>query len=592
MAENRSFESTLYDIVYSIDAGTGLKIIRGGLYILVLLLIVMVYTATQFRGLKTEESMDYAQLGRNLASEQKLTTKYVRPLSMWKMASLGNRPEAQVMEHPDLYHPPAYPFVLASGFKLFELFGIDPFEVSDEIGGLGMPAEKWVVLPVNHIFSMLTGLLIFLMGRRVFSREIGLFGMSIYFLSDLVWRDSISGLNLSMAVFFIVGAYYFMLTSMLNKRDGDSRSRWLVPFLLSIVFAAIAFLTRYIAIAVVPGLCLFAWLMSGRFRGGTRFVLVFIFLYILLISPWMVRNYRICGNPMGMAGYTVLAETSLFPDDSLVRNYNPEFSFNTSSAVVKEKWLQNYSGKFSTVIPSMGGGILMAIFLTTFFYHFIRPQVNYLRWGIGLSLILTVIIGGYFSESSILMIHAFWPFVILYALAFFYILIDRLDLGVRLYNLGLKVLIGVLATLPFWLAIMPPHERAPNPPYFIPIISQLSDVFEPHEVLCSDMPWATAWYGDLTTVLLPKNLEQFDDIVGYQQYISGIYITPITKNKPFLELVEGGERDWLGISLGNIPPDFLLTRPINFIQGSTSHFLLTDVNRFSRTGASSNSPEE
>ena len=37
--DNSSFESTLHDVVYSIDTGTGLKIIRVALYILILLII-------------------------------------------------------------------------------------------------------------------------------------------------------------------------------------------------------------------------------------------------------------------------------------------------------------------------------------------------------------------------------------------------------------------------------------------------------------------------------------------------------------------------------------------------------------------------
>ena len=119
MADNRSFESTLHDIVYSIDTGTGLKIIRVSLYVLLLLVLIMVYTATQFRGLKTEEAMDYAQLGRNMSFENGMTTKCVRPLTMWKMASRNPNENPQIVGHPDLMHPPAYPAVLAAGFKVF-----------------------------------------------------------------------------------------------------------------------------------------------------------------------------------------------------------------------------------------------------------------------------------------------------------------------------------------------------------------------------------------------------------------------------------------------------------------------------------------
>ncbi|HEY5622109.1 MAG TPA: hypothetical protein VIR77_05875, partial [Pontiella sp.] len=52
MADKRSFETTLHDIVYSVDTGAGRKVIQVALYILILLIIIMLYTATQFRWLK------------------------------------------------------------------------------------------------------------------------------------------------------------------------------------------------------------------------------------------------------------------------------------------------------------------------------------------------------------------------------------------------------------------------------------------------------------------------------------------------------------------------------------------------------------
>jgi hypothetical protein len=584
MADNRSFESTLHDIVYSIDTGTGLKIIRVALYVLLLLIIIMVYTATQFRGLKTEESMDLSQLGRNLSVQQGLVTKSIRPLSMWKMQSRTPNEDPMIGNHPDLYNAPAYPALLSAGFAFFDLIGVDPFAMPEGGVGVAMPAEQWIVLPLNHFFAILTGWLLFSMGKRMFSREIGFLGMTIYYLSNLVWQDSISGLNLSMAIFFSVASYHAMIIAMLNKRDGESKVLWITPFILSIILAVIAFYTRFITAALVPGLCLFAWLMAGRFRGGTRFVVIFVLLYTMLISPWMVRNYKISGNPIGMVGYAALEGSPRFPDNALDREYHPELTGGQIVATLKQKWVLNYSGEHSKVIPSMGGGILMSLFLVTFFYHFVRPQVNYLRWGLGVSLLLMVVVAGFFSESSIRMLHFFWPFVILYGLAFFYILIDRLDLGVRLYNLGLKCLIVGLAFIPFLLTLLPPHENHPYPPYHAPIIGRVADMLNEREVMCTDMPWATAWYGDRVSILLPKDLDQFYEINDYKQYISGMYFTTITKNKPFVkELLDGPEQSWLPIMSGRTPPDFPLKQGVSL--NRQDQIFLSDRDRWSGQSA-------
>jgi hypothetical protein len=586
MAENRSFETTLHDIVYSIDTGTGLKIIRISLYVLILLVVVMIYTATQFRGLKSEEAMDYCQLGRNISFSQGLVTKNVRPLTMWKMQQRTENENPVIGGHPDLYHPPAYPLVLATGFQIFDLVGIDLFAMPDEIRARGviMPAEQWVVLPINHLFALLTGWLLFSLGKRLFSREIGFIGMTIYYLSNIVWQDSISGMNLSMAIFFSVASYHAMIISMLNKRDGKSKAKWLVPFFSSIICAIIAFYTRYITFAIVPGLMLFSWLMCDRFRGGTRFVIIFGLLYSLSVSPWLVRNYKVCGNPFGMVGYSALADTGTFPDNSMERNYNPDFTMSTATAALKAKWVTNYADKYQSVIPGMGGGILMALFLTTFFYHFVRPQVNYLRWGLGISMLLMLILAGFFSESSVRMLHLFWPFVILYGLGFFYILIDRLDLGVRLYNIGLKLLIALLAFIPLLMTLLPPHENHPYPPYHAQIISKIVGTLNEREVLCTDMPWATAWYSDRVSILVPQDVDQFYEINDYKQYISGMYFSTLSRDKPFVRgLLVGPEQSWFPIMTVRVPADIPLKKAITLL-GQDAIFL-SDRDRWSTGNA-------
>lgn len=578
--ENRSFETTLHDVVYSIDSGTGLRIIRTLLYIMVLLLILMVYTATQFRGLKSEEAMDYAQLGRNLSLNEGFNTKCVRPLTIWKMSEQTGA-AIPANAYRDLYHPPAYPVVLSAGFRLFELFNIDPFFINPQSRVATMPAEQWVILPINHLFTILTGWIVFRLGKRLFTHEIGLLAMSIYFLSDVAWRLSITGLNISMATFFIAAAFHAIVVSSLNRRENPASRAWIVPFGLSILCAAIAVLTRYIAIAILPGIALYAWLMNGRFRGGTRFAAVFLLLVGVLVSPWLYRNIQVSGHPLGLAGHTALADTAQYPDQQLQRQLNPEFSIASTVDLLKAKWCTTYSEKYPIIL----GGVLMALFITAFFYEFVRPQVNYLRWGLGLSMLLTLVIAGFFSDTSVLMINAFWPFVILYGLAFFYILIDRLDLGARLYLTGLKILIVLITIIPLFLRIMPPNNENPYPPYWPRGISHVSGWLNEREIMCTDMPWATAWYGNRVSILLPKDVEDFfliNDDYGYR--FSGLYVTALTKDKPFAsQLLTGPENSWLRIiTSGETPPEFPLKAALTLNPTSQDQIFFSDYARWEK----------
>jgi hypothetical protein len=106
------------------------------------------------------------------------------------------------------------------------------------------------------------------------------------------------------------------------------------------------------------------------------------------------------------------------------------------------------------------------------------------------------------------------------------------------------------------------------------------------------MPWATAWYGDRISILLPKDIEQFFEINDYKQYISGIYFTPLTKNKPFVsELLDGPEKSWLPILSGRMPADFPLKAAVAL--NRQDQLFVSDRNRWSNdTGQAETTSED
>ena len=109
----KPFESKIQDIVYNVDVGIGLRLIKFGLYLLFLVSVLVVYTATQFRGLKDPLAMDYAQLGRNLVMKGSYTTEFIRPASMWYLVEHSPKHSSMINEHPEIVHPPVYPALLA-----------------------------------------------------------------------------------------------------------------------------------------------------------------------------------------------------------------------------------------------------------------------------------------------------------------------------------------------------------------------------------------------------------------------------------------------------------------------------------------------
>lgn len=591
--QKQPFESTLQDLVYSVDAGTGLKIIRTTLFCLFVVGVVVIFTARQFKGFDSEAAMDYAQLGRNMAQSNRYITQCVRPVTIAQVSANTFDGDARIGFHPELFRAPMYPALLAGAFKFFDLVGVDLFPTSEGFQGMRIyPAEQWVIIPLNHLFAGASGLLLYLLGRRLFSHRIGLLGVTTYFLTRMVWQDSISGIGMPVLTFFVLAATFCAVMAMIHRRERRPRWDWMLFFAFSIGFSAAAFLTHYSAVSLLPGLALFIWMMGSRTQRGGHLAFFYLVLVLALISPWLLRNLQVAGTPLGLAPHKALIETAGYQGDALMRTLTPSFSLLSGFNAAKAKWAGNFGAFYEQGFTSMGGGLLIAFFMATYFYRFVRVHVHNLRWGIGLSMLIFFVGAGFFTEDSFQFYHMFWPFVILYGLAFFSILLDRLDLSIHLYKMGLTGLVVGLTALPLMITIfLSPPSKVPYPPYHAPWVMRLSELLKPTEIMCTDMPWATAWYGQRVSILLPQTLDDYYDINDYRKYISGIYFTTLTKDKPFItQLAKGPDETWFPVSMGHFPPDFPLRFGVPLGEGT--QFFLTDTARWGPKASESDTQDQ
>ncbi len=570
----KPFESRIQDLVYNVDVGIGHRIIKVALYFLFIFSVMLIYTATQFRGLKDPVSMDQAQLGRNMMQHGRLITQYVRPASMWYLIEKSPRSDPRVDAHPDIVHAPVYPAMLAGWFRLTRA-GF-PTEIE---GRRVYPADNNVVW-MNNLFALLTGLLLFLIARRIFDGRVALLGVTIYFLSDVVWAESISGTGRSILTFWATAAFYTALVAVSNVEEGKPFRRWLVPMVFSLIFCVLAFLTRYGAVVLVPGLALFYGVALGGRRGGI-WAMVFIAAFLIGISPWLARNRIISGGLLGLAPYTALNQTEAFEADTFERSLAPEIDFETAWTSLQPKFINNVKTFYSENVRLLGDGLLGALFLVTFFYRFIRRPVHLFRWALAVSILLLMFLGGLFGDETMKLINMFWPIVILYGLAFFMILLDRLQLEVRILNIGVIAALVILSALPIVFTFLPPRASLPYPPYYPPFIMRVSNLLQPGELMCSDMPWATAWYGNRNTLHLPVTLDEFYDVNDFVRPVRGLYLTHVSRDQPYLRgFRTGRHRSWYMIQQLQIPGDFPLTQGFTLPPQQLDQVFLTDRQRW------------
>ena len=108
MARSVAPEATIQTAVFQIEIGRGRKIMQWLLLILLAAALSLIYTAGQFRGLNKRESMDMAQLARNIAHGQGFTTYVIRPLSLWQLEQHGWDIQDKATRTRLIHEPPRY----------------------------------------------------------------------------------------------------------------------------------------------------------------------------------------------------------------------------------------------------------------------------------------------------------------------------------------------------------------------------------------------------------------------------------------------------------------------------------------------------
>jgi 4-amino-4-deoxy-L-arabinose transferase-like glycosyltransferase len=172
---------------------------------------------------------------------------------------------------------PVYPYILGGVFKLFGVYSF---------------LSAWVILVFNSVFSSLTCLTLYHIGWRMYGISVGrtaawtwaLFPYAIYWPTRVVWETSLTAFLLSLAL-------------LLTLRIGDQTPRPSTWVLFGLVWGVIG-LTNTAVLSMMP-FCLL-WLLWLLARASWRFRLAGVALCViaamLVITPWVVRNYVMFGK--------------------------------------------------------------------------------------------------------------------------------------------------------------------------------------------------------------------------------------------------------------------------------------------------------
>jgi len=582
----------LQDLVHKLEVGVGARALRIALAVLVGLLLVVGYNLRSFRNFSTQESMDQAQLARNIAEGRGFTTKYVRPFSMFlikrensdQLDSLSPEQRADLYEikdgHPDIANPPVYPLVLAGLMKIgvvpahADALTDRPFWWSNSYFARH-PADFAIAL-FNQLLLIGVALLTFFIARRLFDIHVAWLAALLVFAADLLWRFSVSGQSTLLLLLLFMGLVWALVNIQAQSdTEGNTPGRVLGWAALAGVLLGLGMLTRYSYGVVLLPVLGFVLLAAGRKRVPVALIISFVF--ALVVVPWVVRNFNVSGTPFGTAGYAPVANSAYFPQHQLARSLEPNLS-QINLTAIWWKFFTNLRSILTGEIMRLGGGIIAVFFLAGLMIPFRNPAISRVRY-FALGALAIFIVAQALGRTALSddspeinsenLLVLLLPLVMIYGVGFFLILLDQVPLPLP----GLRyVVIGVFAaivSLPMLFNFLPPKTSpVAFPPYHPPSIQKVSNWMREHELVMSDVPWAVAWYGDRQSVLLTLDAHgQFYQFTDYIKPVSALYLTPVSLDARFLsQWARGGsERSWgalvmAALSAEQLPPKFPLTK--------------------------------
>jgi hypothetical protein len=603
--------SIIQEWIHRLEVGTGSRYVRVGLAILGFWVLALFYNIFEYRHMTAPEGMDAAQVARSLSRGEGFTTRFVRPLSValverHQMNQMDRTSDFAMLrgDHPDLANPPVYPLLLAGAMKLL------PFDHDIPEGRMVRRHQPDLLLGlVNQALFFGLVLLVFRLARTWFDEPVAWISALIMAGSELFWRFTLSGLPVLLLMILFVLLLGCLTSMERGAREGSHSARRLA--LLAVWAGALVgfgCLTRYgFGFLIVPVVAFLALFCPPR---RLAFPAIALLAFVIVISPWLVRNHTVSGTLFGTAGYAVFQGMRDFEGDRVERSLQP-VPIDLLQEGAPRKLLANLSPLLRNDLPKLTGSWVSAFFLVGLLLPFVDPGRARLRFFVVLCLLVLIPVQATARTPALELspethggnlLVLLSPAIIIFGSALFFTLLDRMTLP---FFRGRELVAGLFVAVlvaPLALALLPPrHWENPVSPGHVQFLSHW---LEPGELMMSDVPWAVAWYGDRQCIWLTARFqdevrdeellrladdlqrEDFYSVNDFRKPVRAIYFTERTLNEGFFRgyFLEQAPGSWNGFILDGlvrktIPPGFPLWACLVTVlpQG---HFFLADRPRW------------
>jgi hypothetical protein len=526
-------------LVHAIEAGGLAPWIRRFLAVVAIVGVALFYFY-HFRGLATSQAMDQAQIGRAIASGQGWRTNLVRPRAVGQLQEHGKDVQKNIWW--DTYNAPLPPLVDAIALlPVKPHWKMTPHDL--------LSSGDKAIAAMSIFFFLASVVVLYFTARRLFDHRLALLACGLVLVCDMLWQYSLSGLP-QMLLLFLFNLTVYALVRAVEARYGDrSAARWLVA--VGVGFGLLA-LTHALTIWMFAGALIFSVLF---FRPRIQSAAVLLVAFAIIYAPWLIRNYTVCGNPGGVAIYSVFAGVR-HSEAGWMRRVDLDLE-GVGPGAFRDKITTNLSAQTGRIFEYLGWSVVALMFFAGLLHIFRRRETDVVRWMILMmwgGAVLGMAIFGMAEEQGFgaNQLHLiFVPLMTCYGLAYLLVQWNRIGIDFYLARIGFLILLYLLCAVPaiFTLPVLAPFKPQIRwPPYVPPYIAVLNNWMKPEEIVASDMPWAVAWYADRPSLWVPDTMKTFTEFNDYKVLggpVNALYLTPISGSQNTLrDIVKGEYKDW------------------------------------------------
>ena len=418
----------IQDWIFKLDVGIGIGPFRLGMFCLVVLLLILLYTGTQFYGLRDPEAMDAGQLARNLWRGRGYATQNIRPLEIWYLSSIGHRPiDPNTNLQPELWTPPMYPMVLAAVFHVL------PPDFTVENGAWTVEADRVVML--TGWMCYLAGMfLMYALAREMFDHRVATMSAFLYLFCNPLTGIGDCGTAMGIDVGFFLLAAYAVFKAEKWQAEGRTASWVYGALAVSAGAVALGTLTQYAFVSVlVPLLIYVAVSFPKQWRAKCGLCVI---VFLLVLTPWMVRNWKASETLFGLSRYQLVEGLGAGTENE-IKAGQVQRMFGGALPEIRlrsqvRRALINGRQLYEVALKDVGANYLVVFFLVGLMHRYRQEEVFRLRRFVFWSVLMAMIWMSVAGPPKRNFLTVFEPLIIVYGVAFFYVMFERLQFRTRL----------------------------------------------------------------------------------------------------------------------------------------------------------------